>query len=484
MIQQMTNNETCELFDLAKIYFKKGLSIIPIPAREKKAKIKWKKYCSSYPTIEELENWFKSKSPEQIGCAVVFSASNLAALDIENTNIYWLFFKKPPEELAKETWVAKTGKGYHVYFDISGMNFQPVEARGLVEFRCGNQYCILPPSIHPSGQQYEWVGDVNSTDIAKVDEKTIRYIYEKIQILASQTAWIREFAENIVDGRHDAYLHLSGLMRKEGVPREDARMFIRTIILLQQDPGENDRLRSLDAAYDTDNLETLGGKSSLAKVLEEIYPDGGKKLAHKIASSLGREYNKKDGNGGISFDELLERIEKVEIVGGEESVVKVITKEKVLVFSGENFMSLKKWKTKVMSTYKKILRGGRGVQAEFELFLEELMEKAEIVGELESQKVRVSKAVLSELLRHPIANDEKDFARVEWGRLELGNGKYLVKETLVLKMIKEYNSQITVADFINSFEHGRIISKTIRLQGEDIEVIEIRDEKSRTEEDD
>lgn len=59
----------------------------------------------------------------------------------------------------EETVTALTGKGTHLYYRLADGQSFGLSSKGLppgIDIRCMGGYAVLPPSIHPTGRQYQW----------------------------------------------------------------------------------------------------------------------------------------------------------------------------------------------------------------------------------------------------------------------------------------------------------------------------------------
>ncbi len=141
--------------DYARWYVSKGFSIIPLKPRDKKPAIEtWKIFQTHKPTDDNLKKWFGNGSKNNIGI-VTGAISGICVLDFDTPEAY---------ELAKkiglpDTPTVKTGKGYHYYFKYrEGIrNFQKRDDLPGIDLRGDGGYVVAPPSIHPSGEKYEWM---------------------------------------------------------------------------------------------------------------------------------------------------------------------------------------------------------------------------------------------------------------------------------------------------------------------------------------
>jgi hypothetical protein len=69
------------------------------------------------------------------------------------------------EVLQSPTLCAKTARGWHLYYRLPDgervTNASPWKRQGL-DVRAHNGYVLAPPSIHPSGHPYRWLGDFDA----------------------------------------------------------------------------------------------------------------------------------------------------------------------------------------------------------------------------------------------------------------------------------------------------------------------------------
>lgn len=126
-------------------YLKKGKSIIPI-GKDKKPLIPWKEYQTRLATEEEVTKWFTTWKDANLGI-VTGKISNLTVVDVE---------KGGSVSDLPMTLVARTGGGgwhyYYKFHDTPNM----ARFRELTDIRSEGGYVVAPPSIHSSGQRYEW----------------------------------------------------------------------------------------------------------------------------------------------------------------------------------------------------------------------------------------------------------------------------------------------------------------------------------------
>lgn len=142
--------------DHALKYLEQGWSVIPIKSGTKLPSIpSWKEYQTRLPTPKELKAWW-GKNPDYNIALVCGKISGVIVVDIdpksggttEGLNL-------PP------TLVSRTGGGGQHYFykwnkDVVGAK---VGIKAGIDIRSEASYVVIPPSLHASGNTYEWMNE-------------------------------------------------------------------------------------------------------------------------------------------------------------------------------------------------------------------------------------------------------------------------------------------------------------------------------------
>jgi len=195
------------LLEQAVQYYQFGWSIIPIPYRRKAAQVKWSKYQQRRADEKQLRKWF-ANGKQNIAVVLGPVSGGLACRDFDTMAEYELWAKNHPE-LARLLPTVKTGKGMHVYFKGAVQGIRRVHNG---ELRGAGGYCLLPPSVHPSGTMYEWLnlplnGNLleldpqlagfrqNVTEQTEQTEKTEQS--EQIEAIVGESAIERVIAETL-----------------------------------------------------------------------------------------------------------------------------------------------------------------------------------------------------------------------------------------------------------------------------------------------
>jgi hypothetical protein len=162
--------------DYALCYHGMDLCVIVLknePAEDrKKPAVKWELYQIMRPSKIQLERWF-SKNPNYNVAVVTGSVSKIVAFDIDGptarTRVEQARMKMSTnlKVAFDNTMVTKTGSGgMHIIFrveepiDIGGSKplWTDGEEHSEIKLKGNGGYIVLPPSIHESGNRYEWNG--------------------------------------------------------------------------------------------------------------------------------------------------------------------------------------------------------------------------------------------------------------------------------------------------------------------------------------
>lgn len=211
-MHSITQDRT-KITEYAKKYYDLGLSIIPV-STEKTPLIEWKKYQKERPRLSEIATWFNSSFFTGAGIAIVTGeVSGVVVVDFDGEE--GLAMMKKLE--IGETPIAKTGKGYHVYYKHPGFtcrNF--ARKRPGMDFRGDGGCAVAPPSLHPSGKYYEWIKAPWEVDFAPCPDWLIEMLNERPKGIADGNQ-----EDVIPEGQRNVFLtSLAGSMRRRGMAPE------------------------------------------------------------------------------------------------------------------------------------------------------------------------------------------------------------------------------------------------------------------------
>ena len=199
--------------DYAIEYVDSGWSILPVKPEDKRPYMtNWLQYNHTRASKEMAVNWFKQLSGAGIG-VVTGKISNMVVLDVES------YCPTPIEELLKmypTQMISRTGSGgYHLFYQYP-QNVTKISNRvGIFEgadLRADGGFIVLPPTIHPNGNRYEWIkkGPLGAFPLSLLDLKSTP--------TTQNEGWITEALRGVSEGgRNDTCARLAGYFFKKGM---------------------------------------------------------------------------------------------------------------------------------------------------------------------------------------------------------------------------------------------------------------------------
>lgn len=176
-----SNNVEQSWIEIGKEFMEHGFSIIAV-GNNKKPLFSWKDYQTKKATLEEIEKWISMDS--FAGFAIITGKiSNLFVLDIDNgadTNGLQI-----PNTVAAET--GSGGKHYYFKYPKEIELGNSGGFRKKMDTRGEGGYVIAPPALHPNGNTYKWIKDLN-TEIAEMPQWLVDELQENKRTLAD---WLK-----------------------------------------------------------------------------------------------------------------------------------------------------------------------------------------------------------------------------------------------------------------------------------------------------
>lgn len=169
-----TTQKRLPQLEAALLHAPRGWSVIPIEPSGKKPLLPWADFQQRRATEAEIAAWWQRWPAANVGI-VTGAISGIVVLDVDG---------KPGEDtLRKEklhipaTVVAKTGGGgWHYFYKHPGFpchNFAGKAGKTIlpgVDFRGDGGYVVAAPSIHKSGDCYEWAISPDTAEMAEMPE--------------------------------------------------------------------------------------------------------------------------------------------------------------------------------------------------------------------------------------------------------------------------------------------------------------------------
>lgn len=143
----------------ALLYLSHGWPTIPIGLDSiskgwKKPLIKWQPYQTNLPTEQDLHNWWKLWPDARVGI-VTGKLSGIIVVDIDPRHGGSIDNIDLPPTLISKT----GGGGWHYYYKHPKNQVIPNASNSPhkgIDIRGDGGFVVAPPSLHASGEQYEW----------------------------------------------------------------------------------------------------------------------------------------------------------------------------------------------------------------------------------------------------------------------------------------------------------------------------------------
>ena len=225
--------------DAALSFADLGYSVVPIKPRDKLPLVKWEQYQRKRADAEQINEWF-DKWPEA-GIAIVCGdiSGHLVVIDVDDIDA----LSPEQEESLGGGAISETGRGGRHYFlrapeDVKVGCSRKGMPKG-VDVRGQGGYAVVPPSIHPNGNHYQWV---ETFDLDCTPGRLSELPAWVIEILSSSSSngpaeasggesadleWDQLLAAGVPEGeRHDMCLRLAGHFLGKGLGGEEVRTIL------------------------------------------------------------------------------------------------------------------------------------------------------------------------------------------------------------------------------------------------------------------
>jgi hypothetical protein len=166
----MANDRSSPALTAALDYLARGFSVVPQRAGDKKPCVRWKDYQGRLPTREELIEWLTGPFPDA-GLAVVLGpVSNLFVIDVDGPEAHSALLDRLGSEPLAPKVLSGSGKPsrYHLFFQHPAVATRAKSTpwHPQLEFRGNKGIVVPPPSLHRSGQRYQWAEGRSLKDVA------------------------------------------------------------------------------------------------------------------------------------------------------------------------------------------------------------------------------------------------------------------------------------------------------------------------------
>jgi hypothetical protein len=150
-------------------YVELNWSIVPQLPGEKSPCVKWKPYQTERPSTIQFRSWF-TRWPDAGPTVVLGLLSNVFAIDVDGKEAHDELVRRLGKLPDAPKVLSGSGRAYryHLFFA-----YPPVATRAKftpwhpkLEFRGQGGITVLPPSVHKSGNRYQWAPGKSLGDIS------------------------------------------------------------------------------------------------------------------------------------------------------------------------------------------------------------------------------------------------------------------------------------------------------------------------------
>jgi hypothetical protein len=148
---------------MTALFLERGWSVLPLQARSKipATKLVPKGYLSASSDPAKIERWFQDES---LNLGIACIQSGLVVIDIDDDEML---------AEATDTYTVKTPRGFHLYYLAeSGVTYAGKLRDGVDVKHKG--YVVAPPSIHPSGESYQLLNDMEPQPLPESIKRQIK----------------------------------------------------------------------------------------------------------------------------------------------------------------------------------------------------------------------------------------------------------------------------------------------------------------------
>lgn len=277
-------------------YAESGICCFPCEAKSKRAFLKnWSQYCNDVPIqTTDLDFWIEQYPEGNIGMPLG-SQNNVMCVDIDTND------KEVMAIVPRSPYVKRGAKGETRFFvynpSIRSKKFN-LNGNPIVEILTTGNQTIMPPSIHPTGEIYKWLGsslveNVHEGDLPPLDESWISKLEQYI-IANSKTS--AQVVTASASGRNNKLKEICSAMVFEGKAPDEVV----------------NRLIEYDKENHVPMLFSDANEGFLAKSKEDVY-----KNAHKFYTSIATGIWRKDPTT-LKFDSSEIKINLDRIMSDEQ----------------------------------------------------------------------------------------------------------------------------------------------------------------------
>lgn len=211
-----------EMLEAALKYAGQGWAVFPLKPRGK-APVTTNGVKDATTDYEQVKTWWNKYPKANIGIATGQKSGGLVIvdLDVKETGVNGLDSLKDWEREngnLPDTVQSMTGSGgYHIFFHSEKIVKNAVGLLDGVDIRADGGYIVAPPSIHQTGNRYEWEYDPDEYDIADADEN----LYKLLSLKKKERKPTYVLPDKVDEGgRNDTIFRLAASLQSNGLSDE------------------------------------------------------------------------------------------------------------------------------------------------------------------------------------------------------------------------------------------------------------------------
>lgn len=217
-----------KFLEAALKYHKAGFSLIPALPKEKRPAVSWEIFQKVRCEPVALSEWWIKWPNANILLVCGQISRGLTVLDVDPRN-------GGKESLAKlgnplpATWCVRTGGGgWHYYFKSLNLVQSGILAPGL-DLQGEGKLVIAPPSIHPNGNPYAWVGGMSPKDLRPAEFPNWMAV-KQTQKTANPKGWAEEAIGSLTEGtRNSKMTQLAGRYLSKGMSEPETLSLLTSL---------------------------------------------------------------------------------------------------------------------------------------------------------------------------------------------------------------------------------------------------------------
>lgn len=215
-----------KLETMALWYAAHGLAVFPLQPRSKEPYEGSHGFADATTDAERIKKWWSNAPESNIGIATGAKSDGLVAIDMdvhpergEDGTRTLKAWEAEHGELP-DTVAVKTGSGgIHALYRSSTEVRNSANGMAGVDIRGWGGFIVAPPSVHPSGGEYEWINDPFAYEIADAEANTMAFI-ESVRPNGG-TAEHRpklEVADSVDHDRNDTLYRMACSLQSQSMP--------------------------------------------------------------------------------------------------------------------------------------------------------------------------------------------------------------------------------------------------------------------------